>query len=134
ANEGSTSSSVCAARQAGPAPSSLRPTTADDKGFSPRRVTNTSSVGNARGTVTRTGRLNERGSPTSPVATANASVSAEATSGTFSPPTCGSGSTVLRASPARGGGYSVPAATRESGSTNRAPVATSSVSAPAPAS
>ena len=41
----------------------------------------TSSVGSARGTVTRTGRLKARGSPTSPVATAYASVSAEATTG-----------------------------------------------------
>ncbi len=37
--------------------------------FLSRRMS-TSSVGSARGTVTRTGRLNERGSPTTPVATA----------------------------------------------------------------
>jgi hypothetical protein len=34
------------------------------------RKISTSSVGSARGTVTRTGRLKERGSPTLPVATA----------------------------------------------------------------
>ena len=68
------------------------------------RTMSTSSVGSVRGTVTRTGRLNERGSPTVPDATAYAMVSAEATTKRRSSGALGSGSQVRSDTPPAGGG------------------------------